>query len=91
MPGEPWFRRLCPAGYCVGLPAVVQQWLPLTRVAALFMGTGMGLSDCRRWKGVVPAAGQVVRPDGTAAAVRPERGSAWRERCRRRGEASVPR
>lgn len=51
MPGEPWFRRLCPAGYCVGLPAVVQQWLPLTRVAALFMGTGMGLSDCRRWKG----------------------------------------
>ncbi|MGA5294670.1 hypothetical protein [Streptomyces koyangensis] len=49
VPGEPWFRWLVPAGFCVMLPAVVRQWLPLIAVAALLMGAGVGLSNYWRW------------------------------------------
>ncbi|MGA5005853.1 hypothetical protein ACPCDX_12710 [Streptomyces koyangensis] len=49
VPGEPWFRWLVPAGFCVMMPAVVRQWLPLIAVAALLMGAGMGLSNYWRW------------------------------------------
>ncbi|MFD7888611.1 hypothetical protein ACFU9O_29275 [Streptomyces albidoflavus] len=49
-PGEPWFRWLVPAGFCLALPAVARQWLPLIAVAALLMGAGMARSNYWRWR-----------------------------------------
>ncbi|MFJ4945015.1 hypothetical protein DI273_20065 [Streptomyces violascens] len=49
VPGEPWFRWLVPAGFCLALVAVARQRLPLTAVAALLMGAGMALSNYWRW------------------------------------------
>ncbi|UQA97539.1 hypothetical protein [Streptomyces halobius] len=59
-PGEPWFRWLLPAGYCL-LLAGFAVGPPLIVGAALVMGAGLALTNRWRW---THRNAQARRPSG---------------------------